>query len=342
MRNQSSITGTYCIFFASLLLLTAIAGCTRDPFHVDVTKIDLNLDISRFETELFTADPATIESCIPDWEESYGVFLQHFSYVLGLGNSNDPEYSGNLRSFITDPFHYRIYKRTMEVFPGLDSISTELTKAFKRYRYHFPDRTVPRIITYVSGFNQTAISDDRLLAVGLDQYLGSQEDLYSEIGVYQYLVQNMHPKKLVSDCMLFWTETEFAFNDSVNNLISNMIYRGKLMYLLHVMLPDEPDTLKWGFTGKELDFCINNEKQMWTYLISNKLLFDTDRLTINKFILEGPFTTGFSRESPGRAAVWIGYRIVDRFMKKNTGLTLQELMDEEDYMEIFNLSTYNP
>ncbi|MBN1158807.1 MAG: hypothetical protein JXA61_05455 [Bacteroidales bacterium] len=343
MRHQAIRSIRYCILIAEIILLATTAGCKRDPFHdADVTDINLSLDISRFETDLFTADPSLIERYIPVWKEEYGIFFHHFNHVLGLGNSDDPEYAGRLRSFVTNPFHYRIYKRTMEIFPGLDSISNALTRAFKRYLYYFPDRTVPRIITYVSGFNQTAISDDSLLAVGLDHFLGSREDLYGEVGIYQYLMQNMHPQKLASDCMLFWSETEFEYNDSANNLISNMIYRGKLMYLVHMLLPDEPDTILWGFSRDELDFCINNEKQMWTYLVSNKLLFSTDRLTINKFILEGPFTTDFSRESPGRAAVWIGYRIVDRFMKKNPGFTIKDLMNKDDAMEILNLSAYNP
>ena len=68
-----------------------------------------------------------------------------------------------------------------------------------------------------------------------------------EAGFYNYLVVNMHPGKIVPDCMNFWAETEFLFNDSVDNLISHMIYKGMLMYFTEAMLPDYPDSLKWGF-----------------------------------------------------------------------------------------------
>jgi len=121
-----------------------------------------------------------------------------------------------------------------------------------------------------------------------------------------------------------------------------MIYRGKTMYFTSAMLPDQPDTINWGFSARNLEYCVENEKAMWTQLIEKKYLFNTDRFTIDKFILEGPYTKDFGRESPARAAVWIGYKIVSAYMAKNSDITLPMLMAEKDYMKILNQSSYNP
>ena len=328
---------------ALLLMMVLISqSCQRNPFDVDTRGIKTDITIARFEQVLFSADPSMLSALIPRWKEDYGIFLQHFSYTINLGNINNPEFTERLRLFVTDRTNYQIYQRTQAVFPDLDSFSLALNDAFGHYSFYFPDKPLPRVITYVSGLNQSAITDDSLLAIGLDKYLGTRETLYAGTGIYNYLVQNMHPKKLVSDCMLFWGETEFPFNDSINNLVSNMIYRGKLLYFVSAMVPGQPDSLKWGFTGQGLDFCIANEKPMWATLIENKFLFSTDRFTIDKFILEGPFTKDFGRESPARAAVWIGFRIVCAYMDNNPGVTLQQVMDDPDYMKILNLSSYNP
>ena len=214
--------------------------------------------------------------------------------------------------------------------------------AFKHFHYYFPEKPLPQIITYVAGFNQSAITGDSLIAMGLDKYLGTKEPLYQEAGIYNYLVMNMYPKKLASDCITFWGETEFPYYDSVNNLVSNMIYRGRMLYFSRAMLPDQPDTINWGFSAKNLDYCVENEKAMWTELIEKKYLFNTDHFTIDKFILEGPYTKDFGRESPARAAVWIGYRIVSAYMAKNGSVTLPMLMAEKNYMNILNQSSYNP
>jgi len=89
-------------------------------------------------------------------------------------------------------------------------------------------------------------------------------------------------------------------------------------------------------------FCRNNEAQMWQYLIEHDLLFRTDMLTIRKLVGNAPFTSYFTNESPGRAAVWTGFRIVESFMDRNSGVTLSELMDNKDVQLIVEKSRYNP
>jgi hypothetical protein len=331
------------IFPVFILILAGFAiSCKQDKLHVNVARVKVNITIDRFEKDLFSANPAALRDSIPSWKKRYGSFLQYFSYIVKLGNINDPAFADRLTMFVTDHTNYLIYKRTMAVFPNLDDFKAKLDNAYKHYRYYFPDKPLPRILTYVAGFNQSAITGDSLIAMGLDKYLGSKEPLYSEAGIYKYLVMNMYPEKLASDCISFWGETEFPFYDSINNLVSNMIYRGKMMYFTSAMLPDQPDTISWGFTAKNLEYCEANEKAMWTELIEKKYLFNTDRFTIDKFILEGPYTKDFGRESPARAAVWIGYKIVGAYMTKNSDITLPMLMADKDYMKILNLSSYNP
>jgi len=331
---------TACMFLPVVLLLAT--GCNPKQRSGTSNDTTVNVSVQRFENDLFSADPAVIADSLPAWKARYGKFLGHYSAVLKLGDVDGPGYAERLKLFTTSHSNYMIYKRTREVFPDLDTFGSGINGAFRQYHRHFPEKPVPRIITFVSGLTQSAITDDSLLAIGLDKYLGTEEPLYKEIGLYRYLTLHMYPRKLVSDCMAFWGETEFPFHDSINNLVTNMVYRGRLLYFTREMVPAEPDTVNWGFTTQGLAFCKDNEQQMWTNLIENKLLFSTDRFTIDKFMLEGPFTKDFGRESPSRAATWTGLRIVESYMEKNPDVTLSQLMEEKDYMKILNLSAYNP
>ena len=71
-------------------------------------------------------------------------------------------------------------------------------------------------------------------------------------------------------------------------------------------------------------------------------LFSKDYHTYIKFLQHGPFVSSKERDSPGRAGIFIGYRIVKDFMDKNPEVTLEELMTNTDFTAIFKGSKYNP
>ena len=327
----------------ALLVILMLVSCRKNSFDGQVPADEIHLSIDRFEQDLFSADPSQMDSLVTLLERRYGPFLELFTQrIISIGNSSSPNFQQLFKAFITYYDNYKVFQRVQQVYPNLDRLEGKLTQAFRRFLYYFPDKRVPGIITFVSGFNYSVVSDSNLLAIGLDKYLGADEEFYSRAGIYQYLRMNMHPDKIPSDCMRLWTETEFAYDDSVNNLLTNMVYGGKIMYIVKIMLPDDPDSLLWGFTGSQMEFCSANEQQIWTYLVEHKRLFQTDRFTIDKFTREGPFTSEFSGESPARAALWIGYKIVEKYMKKNRNLSLEALMKEDDYQKILTLSGYNP
>ena len=331
----------YVYAFLSAVLL--LVSCGRNEKNPDVSGIKVGIEIKRFDKDLFSADPVNIEQQISLFTEKYGRFFRLFNNrIIRIGSANNPQYPELLKLFVTDYTNFKIYEKTKDIFNDLSWLEKELEESFKLYSYYFPDKQIPEIITYIGGFNQSVVSDSGILAIGLDKYLGANEQMYNDLGVYSYLRMNMHKEKIISDCMRLWGMTEFEFNDSVNNLIAHMIYEGQIMYFVDKMLPFQTDTLKWGFTKSQMNFCVNNEKEMWTYLIENKLIFNSDKFTINKFILEGPFTKDFTSESPARAAVWIGYNLVKSYMKQKSGLSLADLMNERDYQRILNQSHYNP
>ena len=152
----------------------------------------------------------------------------------------------------------------------------------------------------------------------------------------------MYKEKISTDCMKTWAKTEWEFNDSVDNVMSNMLYRGKLLYLVKSMFPEEHDTLVTGFTSRELKWVEANEKQIWDYIVEHKLLFETDYMTINKLVNPAPFTAGFPKESPGRTVNWLGWTIIEEYMKRNKNTTLEQLMNDDDYQKILEQSKYHP
>jgi hypothetical protein len=336
-------TRKLCIIALPVIIALSFSSCRKTTYQTDISGTEMEFGIGRFERDLFGLDFDSIQDSVPFLYERYGEFFDLFNYrIINIGGARQPTYPDYLKSFLTDYLNHQVYGETMKVFPDLSELEAELSDAFKRYTVHFPGMVVPVVYTFISRFNQSIVTAEGILAIGLDNYLGTECEFYSRLGKHRYQVLNMHPGKIASDCMMGWGMTEFEYRDSVDNVLSNMIYHGKMAYFTKWMLPGEPDSLIMGFSAGQMRFCRNNEARMWEYLVENKLLFETDRMTILKFTGEGPFTRDFTHESPARAAVWLGWRIVEDYMRRSPEVSLPELMAENNYQKILTLSKYNP
>lgn len=326
------------------IALTLLVSCHSNRFDkIDTSSIDLKVQARRFEIDLFSLNPDSLSIQYPKLEAEYGNFARMFTEgIIRIGNPNTPDFYLSLKRFVTDTMVHNAYVKSELLFSNFGQINEILTEAFKRYKYYFPNKPVPQIFTFVSGYNLSLAVDDSILAVGLDRYRGAKTVEYRLMGIPLYQQRKMIPEKIPSDLMRAWMYAAFEFNDSIDNLLSNIIYEGEVMYLTKRMLSNQTDSLIFGFTPNEYKWCVNNERPMWTSLIENKMLFSTNTSDINKLINDAPFTSGFPQESPGRAAVWLGYRIVNRFMNRNDTLTLAQLMQIKDYTNILREARYNP
>lgn len=328
----------------AILFIALLYSCTKNnKFDINTSDIDVEIEVKRLDIDLFNTDLDSMESHISYLTKTYSDFLELYNIkIVNIGSSESEAYKKHLLGFITDYTINNIHNKTLEKIPEVDLLNRKLTKSFKRYKYYFPNKIIPAVYSYTGGFNQSVVIDDSIIGIGTDKYLGADCEYYNRLKIPKYQRKNMHYNKIPSDCVKAWITTEFVFNDSIDNLINNIIYNGKVHYLLDALMPEEPDSLKFGFTNNELLWCKTNEKQMWNYLIENKLLFSTDYMLINKFINPAPFTTGFPRKSPGKAIVWLGREIIYSYMRENPDISIYELMKEDNYQKILTESRYQP
>jgi hypothetical protein len=331
-----------------VLLLVSVSisavSCRKNQYRVRITE-QADVEIGRLEVDLLGVDPASVIPSLGTLQSRYGEFLRLFGYVINIGEPGSQVWEQNLVLFSGDRTNREVYRRVMEVFPSVSGLEEKLSSAWSHYLYHFPDSAIPSLFTCVTGFNNSMIVGRSVLGIGLDRYLGSESRYYSMLGIYNYERRFMIPEKIPSDCMYAWAAATWPASggtDGTATLLSSMIHEGRLLYFTRSMLPDEPDTLIFGFTTDQINFCLNNEKQMWEYLLEYDLLYVSDEFTIRKFTGPAPFTSAFTRESPGRAASWLGFRIVEEYMRRNNNITLGELMGQDDSSVILSGASYFP
>lgn len=335
----------FASFLLFIMVVAGLTSCKRDHYKVNTSSIKVKIEIKRLEKDLFTLKPEEIIPAVPSLKLKYEGFLQLFSYVINTGDINDSSFGDFLVRFCTDKQNNDVYSLTMKMYPDIKQMESGLQEAFRHYLYYFPGRKVPGVYTCISGFNNSIITADSVLGISLDRYLGADCEYYPRLDIYKYMAARMTPQDIVPDCMYGWAASEWDFSTvkyQADNVLTEIIHNGKLKYFEKCMLPESPDELIFGFTSDQMKFCRNNEDQMWQYLIENDLLFKTDQFTIRKLTGEAPFTSFFTNESPGRAAVWLGFRIVESYMMKNPGVKLEDLMNNTDVQDLLEKAKYRP
>lgn len=344
VKKINMIQRTFLAVFL-VISIVCITSCRKNFYNVKVSGPLPDIEILRLEKDLFEPDPLKINDTVPWLYGRYGTFLQLFSYVINAGTIGEGTFGEVFTAFCADRLNNEVYSKVIKAYPETENLEKDLEVAFRNYLWHFQGDRVPYIYTCITGFNTSIIVGDTAIGISLDRYLGRDSEYYPRLGIYNYISARMNSYNIVPDCMHAWGATEFPFDSAgyqADNLLSQMIHEGKLKYFDKCMLPLTADSVIFGFNAKQLNFCNNNEQQMWSYLVENDILFSSDRFLIQKLTGEAPFTSFFTNESPGRAAVWIGFRIVESYMKQNKNVKLPELMNISDVQAILEGAKYNP
>lgn len=330
-----------CLLIINVFIFSS---CNRNPLDIDTSDINIPpIIIDRLEQDLFNIDTANIREETGKLQGKYGTFYTIFiRNIINNGGISDSSYSYRIKQFIYDGDMRKAYNDCQKVYPSTDFLNEDLTELYKHFRYHFPEKNLPKPITMMSGFNYSVVNIDSTLAIGLEMYLGSKNVFYQMLTLPNYKTHYMNKENIVPDAARAWMFTQFPYNMDKNDFLSEITYMGKIMYLTDALLPDVHDSLKIQYTKEQLDYCKQNEFNIWSYFAAQKLLYTTDHTEIMKYTSEGPFTSAFSKEAPPRIAYWIGWQIVREYMKNNPDITPAQLMNETDAQKILTKAKYKP
>lgn len=323
-----------------LVIACLFMACQSNRLKVDVSDIDLEVKIERFERDLFELKT---KGSLSDLKKTYpGILKLYSERVIGLGDVEDSNYPEYLNKFLNDSSMCLVAERIDSVFPDLHVQEKELTEGFKHLKYYYPKKQLPKVFSQLSGFNQSIVVDEGLIGLSLDKYLGKDCDFYGFLQRPMYMRENMIPERIVQDVLLAYGLTEFPFKPQRHNLMEQMIYHGKVLYFLQALMPHKAEMDIMKYAADDFNWCVENEVQIWAYLIEQKHLFNTEFRMLRNYINDAPFTAGMSHESPGRIGTWIGLQIVKSYMTRHSEISLPDLMSNNDYTSILRESSYQP
>lgn len=328
------------MFLVTTLFL--LQGCNSDPLNVDVSNIEVEQEVQRLEHDLFAAENPMNPDRLAELRTAYGSFFDLYCLqILNLKDQPDSIWIAELNRFCTDPDMQDIYKMSDSLYADFSNIEDQLNQCFRYYKYHFPNKPVPRIVTMLSAIQYSFIVTDSVLGMALDKYLGADCVFYPALGFPQFLSDKLTPEYLAIDAMEAWYLSDHPETETGEEMLDKMIHRGKMLYFIDAVAYGYHDSLKIGFSDRQLQWCEDNEYFLWSYFIEHKLLFSTNFQKYQKFIDDGNSTSGFPPEAPAQLATFIGWQIVRSYMQ-NEDLSLPDLLAESDAREILKKSKYKP
>ena len=325
--------------FVLLLMLTSCNQCNKKrtkTINVEDTP-EITIKIKRYEKALFSVNPNNLKTELKPLMKDFGIFL-------GGANLTDSVKLLDMKGYLTDPQIQEAYHVAIKEYPDLIDLEKQLSLAFKYYKHYYPERKIPAVYTYVSGYAYEAPIQfaDSALIIGLDLYLGKNYKIYKLLQLPVYKTERMQREFIVRDCMKEIGTKQIDFSKVGNTFTDKMIFEGKAIYFVDAMLPDTPDSMKIGYNSKQMEWCLKNESNIWSFFVDKNVLYSTDPSLFKKFIDDAPFTSTFSKQSPGRIGAWIGWQIVQAYMEKNPKVSMPELMKENDAKKILSKSRYKP
>ena len=176
--------------------------------------------------------------------------------------------------------------------------------------------------------------------IGLDYFL-PKTNKYKPRDLPSYILDQYTPDHINAISLSTYLSQFNLINESDLTMINEMISFGKLYYIVSKILPCTEQRIILGYSQKQYELVNKNEAFIYSYFLQNELLFEESNLIKQKYLSERPSTFEISQSVPGRVGRWLGWKIVSSFMESST-YTLEELLKEDDYKNIFYNSNYNP
>ena len=321
------------LIISALIILTS---CKQNRLDVDTSKSKVTINFKHYEQDLFNVNQAQIDKHLDEWAVKYPIFI--------VGDYKNPSEIFKLKDYLNNELNLKLWSDWKEKIGDYGPIKLSLKHAFEHYNFYYPNDSIPNIYTYISGLNhEEPIGFSPYgITIAIDMFYGPDYYPYKKLQIPKFLCKNFKKEYIAPILMRGLAEQKFNASIYGKTMLDNMIGKGKIEYFLEAMMPSMPDSARFQFSEKQMDWCYSHEKAFWKHLTMKNLLFSKDLFTYKKYLQPGPFVSSLERDSPGRAGIFIGYKIVKEYMEQNKNISLNELMEDTDFKSIFSGAKYKP
>lgn len=336
----------YLLISAVFFILTLFLNSCTDsdsPAPPNVGHIRVNLQLQRFEQDLFALDTTQLGPGLQQLAANYPDFLPFFITEIAHDQTNPNETPLEaITGFVTAPQVRRLNDSCQAVFPDLKKLKADLTQMVQYYQYYLPKRPQPRFVTAVTEFIGDAYAvNDSLVMIGLDMYLGENFSGYNPDYFPQYL-RRQFSKEFMTTKVALALSSRVVGPPPGEQILDYMINNGKILYLMDLLLPEVADSMKMGYTRAQMEGCYVNEQEVWARLLDMGVLFQPLNNKNQKIVMPSPTADNVFQEAPGEIGNWIGWQIVKAYAQRHSDEPFEEMLNLRNAQQFLEKAKYKP
>lgn len=337
-------------FIIFIISFSTFTNCIsdKDKNIPDVSGVEVEVKINRFEQDLFAIDTNKVADGIAALEKKYPDFTDFYlTRALQIKKPWDTTgaYREYTKGFLTYPFVKELVHKVDSVYGDFSYVEKELEKGLTFYKYYFPEKEIPEFYTFISEFSYGIAIPPKgnSVAIGLDLFLGPdyQPYYYPPLSLPKYITRTNNKKHLATKVMKGIVE-DLTGPVKGNKFIDHIIQNGKKMYILDHLMPYQPDSIKLGYTAQQTAWVNAFELDIYGHFLKEEMMFSDNLQSSKSLISPAPKSAGLTEESPGEVGNWIGWQIVKAYMKRHPETTMQALIGMDDMQEILTKARYKP
>ena len=194
------------------------------------------------------------------------------------------------------------------------------------------------------GNEKSIILVDSTIFLSLNHYLGTLNEAYNGWPEYKRRLKTRDMIQVdVTEAML---ATTYPFVEDENTSVLTLLLReGAMAEAKQRLNPRSSLASVLGFTPEQFDEIRQHEGFMWKRLVNDKLLYSTDEEVKSELFDPRPASRILSQDAPGRAARYLGYRIIKNYLAVHPQTSLSTLLSPDflnDSARVLRESGYNP
>lgn len=297
---------------AILVILTVLVASCERARHGEQQEVT---PVYRFFAEYAAGDTVS-GNLEPD--------LCAFMQVLGRGTSTE-----DLAAWAASPA-VRVFTPAVDsVFPSLAGLERELGHMLGEADAQGLSLPRRHYAAVVWGRQESIVFCDSVMLIALNHYLGEDFPGYSHLEGYMRRYKT--PENLPVDIAEALVATRYPYEGLPEScVLSRLLYEGALAEA-KMRLTGRSAACVLGYTDEEYSGLLERESDIWRVLVARQLLYSALPLDADRLVQPAPSSSVVASDIPGRVGRFVGYRIVESYLKANGGVSLPQLLSPAFY-----------